>query len=189
MNQHFMKRVFATLLVVALSILGGCEKADDYTNDKYLASDQLKEITLENTQIYTTSLDSSNAGVVILQDYNYRYNLRIYKGSISLVPYYRRGGAYSNEAYAEEKEFFAGIEDRGVCDNLDNLSVEAPGGSGFNKPGNSMCQYLVSFQPNHGYMATMALENQSKSIVLYAKDYTLDSEGTLLTATLEYKIR
>lgn len=184
-----MKRVFATLFVAAMFLMGGCEQADDNTTDKYLATDELKEITLDSTSRFDTSIDSSHIGVTILQDYNYRYNLRIYKGSIAIVPYYRHGGAYSNEAYSEEKELFAGIEDRGVCDNLDNLSNPAPGGRGFYKFGNGMCQYEAVFHPNHGYMATMALENHSQSVVIYAKDYTLDSKGTLLSVTLEYKIR
>lgn len=185
-----MKRIFATLFVAAMFLMGGCEQDDNNTTDKYLATSQLKEITLENTSIINTSVGSSSMGVTILQDYNYRYNLRIYKGSIAIVPFYRQGGAYSNEAYAEDKELWAGIEDKGVYASVEELSgMPVPGGSGFYVFGDRKCQYAASFQPNHGYSATMGLESQSQTVVIYAKDYTLDSEGTLLTATLEYKLR
>lgn len=181
-----MKKIFYLLLATATLLATGCNEQPDDNNlpeEDHTGGLIIKQMTLTNSN------NSESKGVTILEDYNHRYNLRINRGYISIVPYYRHNGEYNNEVCSDMS--LAGLMDVGRRTSIE--SITDCGGfkfdEGKNISGNGGCEYHATFQPEHAYVAMMQLDdNKVQGMVFYAKDYTLHDDGSLFTVTLQYKL-
>lgn len=179
-----MNKIFYLLLAAVAMVATGCEEQPTTTPTPPQDDDEtvviIKQYTLTNSE------NPAHKGMPIVEDTNHRYNLRINRGNISIVPYYREGEEFSNSLCADMN--LAGLRDVGEVDNIELIEeCEVAVGEGFSTFGEDGCEYCAPFQPSHGYVVTLTLDEGMQRIALFTTSHTLHDDGSLFTVSLRYK--
>lgn len=147
----------------------GGNNGDNNTEIKgdYTATTKVKTVTLKEYNNYTKGC------VTIYEEFNYKYDLALYKGSMALVPYKRVNGAWNFESY-----YNINIKDIGKISSISGVTEKVEIASSSRCPA----------QPGHGYAACFRTENGTQYLRLYISNYKLDGEGALESITVQYQL-
>lgn len=179
------------MLVMALAMVS-CgsdddEKKDDNGGDNggttYTATTEVKQAKLNNIDIGEEA-SLRNPKCVIYADFNYKYALTLYRGSLRIEPLYRMSGEWWNDTYdrSYRKESFqslGAIKDLGKLAGVEAITEKNLGGN----------IIASAAQPQHGYAMKFKTEdNEWKYLRVYVKGYTLDDKEALSSITVQYQL-
>ena len=196
------KKIFMVLSIALTTFcLFGCGDDEENTpeNDSteqkgnYTATTSVKEVKL-------TPKYYDESGLNIYEDFNYKYELKLYYDTreLAIFNYKRADGKWSADAANAkyDNEWVAGgrggFVDMGKCDGIEEVtSQDIKPGSNFTYTGYTsfVSYYHYAVQPNHGYAAFFTTENDEvKFLRIYVKSYTLDGDGALNSVTVQYQL-
>lgn len=172
-------------------------------NTDYIATQNLKQRSFTNTASYNNFTYSDAyryyrqelEGNIIYEDFNVRYRLATEAGEFRLKYYQRENGQFNIlNGYISEKAGIIQLLDissiKDITDSyksniLTNSSVHSWKSGGINR----YSMAYAPFQPGCGYVIMLTTETGEEVYIrMYATNYTLDSEGSLETVTLEYQL-
>lgn len=192
MKKNLWSMLLAILAISASAIAFTACSDDDDDNDTggnnggnnteikgdYTATTNVKTVTLKEYKNY------SQGNVTIYEDFNYKYDLALYKGKMGLIPYGRKNGswqinAYDGHPYTELIYANINIIDSGKMEALSYVSEKVEVGGKIDSP---------AAQPGHGYAACFSTEDGTQYLRLYISNYKLDSDGALESITVQYQL-
>lgn len=184
------------MLVMALAMVS-CgsdddEKKDDNGGDdggttvttEYTATTEVKQAKLNNID-HTEVASLKNPKCVIYADFNYKYALTLYRGSLRIEPLYRSSGEWWNDTYDsrsyrdESYQSLGAIKDLGKLAGVEAITEKNLGGK----------IIASAAQPQHGYAMKFKTEDDEwKYLRVYIKGYTLDDKEALSSITVQYQL-
>lgn len=198
-TKNYLWSLLTIMMVVMLSvsmISCGGDDDDDFTPNSggggstntgdYIATTQVKTVKIKNSKYAYSNGNSSSVpdSRIIYEDYNKKYEIGCYLGTVAIFPYVREYSRWSYEffnyrnIYEEGKN--VGIESVGKVSGLSQITTYCNKEETYSYP---------KLQPNYGYAAQFMTENgEWKHLRIYVKDYTLDSQGSLETVTYQYQL-
>lgn len=183
-------RIFfiAFLACVALTACGGDDNEPDDPN-KGNGTEQT------GNYIATTQVKTAEVGkIVIYEDYNIKYELRIGNGQLLLLGYTRINGSWEKlyyhyrNVYGDDFKYYDysgyAIMSVGKVNGLSDITkktiIPEPYGSMYLFP---------EIQPYYGYAAKFKTEaGETKYLRIYIKDYKLNENGSLKNITVQYQL-
>lgn len=180
-------------MMLAIALAGLCTISCGGDDDEDVTPDNngnTTEVTTDytvTTTIKTVTL-LSNLRIDFYQDYNNRYSIILYDGTIRVVHECRSGEGWTSKLSGDVINN-CGIEAVGKVSNLtDIVSKDVAGGSGFYEL-YGYNAYKAPFQPNYGYSIMFTTEEaEQKYMRVYAINYALDYEGVLQSVTIQYQL-
>lgn len=156
----------------------GGNNGDNNTEIKgdYTATTKVKTVTLK---------EYNNKGcVTIYEEFNYKYDLALYRGRLELASYKRVNGAWVinsqyNNHYNYNYYYNINIKDIGKISSISGVTEKVEIVSTILCP---------AAQPGHGYAACFLTENGTQYLRLYISNYKLDGEGALESITVQYQL-
>lgn len=190
MKKNLWSMLLAILTISASAIAFTACSDDDDDNDTsgnnggnnteikgdYTATTNVKTVTLKENQ------NDSQGNVTIYEDFNYKYNLRLYEGRMELVSYKRVDGAWSPNSDRNVYGYWyhnINIKDIGKISSISGVTEKVE------IEYNTRCP---AAQPGHGYAACFFTDNETKYLRLYISNYKLDGEGALESITVQYQL-
>lgn len=164
---------------------GGKGNNTEVKND-YTATANIKTVTLV-TQPNYEDINGENE-IKIYEDYNNRYSLLLVNGNICIKPEDREDGTFERRYDPDGEK--SGIHDLGKVSSLQDIMTKEKICDGWysNHYIADGCHYST-VQPNHGYSAYFATENDELMFVrIYIKDYTLNADSDLTSITIQYQL-
>lgn len=144
----------------------------------YTATTNIKTVTLKEYKNFY----QEDPEVTIYEDFNYKYDLRLYEGRMELEPYKRVNGAWkTNLGYNANGYWYynINIKDIGKISSISSVTEKVE------------IEYSTrcpAAQPGHGYAACFFTDNETKYLRLYISNYKLDGEGALESITVQYQL-
>lgn len=160
--------------------------SDDDNNDMSGSGDNNTEIKGDytaTTNVKTVALKKSDYGVTIYEDFNYKYDLDLFKGDLSLVPYIRTNGEWTLNGYFNSSSYYyknINMEDCGKMESISDVTEKIEIDNRYH--------YCPAAQPGHGYATCFKTEEETKYMRLYISSYKLDGEDSLESITVHYQL-
>ena len=200
MNIKNLWMVLAIALVSLCTI--GCSGDDDDDSSQkgdnngnttevltdYTVTTSIKTIVLEKEFDNYIYLVETGYKYTFYEDYNNSYKIVLWRGQIAVSHLIRSGGGWSNYYHVDTSQ--CGIIDIGKISSITSISTKNfVGGEGLPDWRGGYCYYSIMFQPQHGYAVMFTTEDgEQKYMRIYAKDYSLNSQGVLESVIIQYQL-
>lgn len=179
------------LCILAYGLLACTPAANNDSTDTEVVSDWTA-----TTEVKTKTVEMDALPHIIYQDFTFRYDFAFTSGPI-LAPCKRSGNEFSKKEWysavfsVESKYEKAGVVSLGPVNGLSSITSKDTNvqgqkchwGDGY------LSYYGENFVPHSGYYMYYLKESGDLAFVrLYVSDYTLDSEGTVTSVTIQYQL-
>lgn len=153
----------------------GGNNGDNNTEIKgdYTATTKVKTVTLKEYNNQTKGC------VTIYEEFNYKYDLALYRGRLELVSYKRLNGAWKFNNCDYDYYYNINIKDIGKISSISGVTEKV-----------EIVRTILcpAAQPGHGYAACFLTENGTQYLRLYISNYKLDDKGALESITVQYQL-
>ena len=198
-----MNRALLSLgLIVGLSFsLVSCTKESEESSQNslsqteethdYTATTEVKTAVLEEGYCANGTYDTyheSGKLCCFYKDYNRKYYISEFEGTIRIWPLGRRNGSWRSwDNYTNQitnSVVYAGMIDVGEKNAISEITEKPERYDGYR-----FHTTFQSFKPNHGYSVCFTTENDEDLYMrILATDYSLDENESLKTITIQYQL-
>lgn len=190
-----MKKIFGIIMLAMLAVcsttfvscgdddnteIGGGSAGNNTDNYDYKATTNIKTVVLNSLN----TDDVINSKSVVYEDFYYKYVLCLTNGRIITYPFVRNNGVWEISWISGTRWYYnIGHRDFGKVKNISEVNEKVD----IIYEGTVLGEFPVA-QPQHGYAFAMQAEDGAINMRAYIQDYSLETDGSLSTITVQYQL-